>query len=379
MEKQKIYLDYNATAPLLPGVWDAMGPIMQAPTNPSALHFWGQQAKRWMNQARRDIADFIDCHPDRLIMTSGGTEANNLVLNGFPWKHVFMSAVAHDSAYKAVEKAIEVPVTTQGLIDLEVLEALFKKYGTESTKSILSVMHAHNETGIIQPLKELREIAGKYGVYVHVDSTQALGKIPFSFDALEVDFLTLSAHKVGGPQGVGALVAKKPSMIAPLSKGGGQERGRRSGTENVAGIVGFAEALKRYPHNHGLMLQQWHHQLEEELLSFSQRERAPCYIYGQAVSRLPNTTCVAMPSVDAATQVMRFDLEGIAVSMGAACSSGRTQVSRSLEKIGSDASFASHAIRVSSGWDTQEDHLLKFTKVWKKIYTTLYEEVRHAS
>jgi len=359
-----IYLDYNATAPLLPGVFDAMRQSMERPTNPSALHAFGQQAKRWMNQARRDIATYIDVHPDHVIFTSGGTEANNFVLKGFRWGNVFLSAVVHDSVYKVLDSFEEIAVNEEGLLDLHALEDLLK---VSKDPTLISIVLAHNESGVIQPLEDVVRLAKAYKAYVHVDAVQALGKVPFSFQKMGVDFLTLSAHKIGGPQGVGVLVAKDTLTLSPLMQGGGQERGHRSGTENVPGIVGFAESLKRQPLDHMKNLKQWHHAMEEELEAFCNT----LHIYGGNVERLPNTTCLSMPFVESATQVMHLDLNGIAVSMGAACSSGRTQISRSLQKMGPDPMFAKFAIRVSSGWDSTEEDFKKFTTSWKEMYNSL--------
>jgi cysteine desulfurase len=357
-----IYLDYNATAPLLPGVLDAMRESMERPTNSSALHSFGQQAKRWMSQARRDIADYIDAHPDHVIFTSGGTEANNFVLKGFPWKRVLLSAVVHDSVYKVLDSFNELSVDADGLLDIPALEDLLK---TTQGPTLISVILAHNESGVIQPLEDVVHLAKTYKAYLHVDAVQALGKIPLSFQKMGVDFMTLSAHKIGGPQGVGVLVSKE--VLSPLMQGGGQERGYRSGTENVPGIVGFAESLKRQPLDHMKNLKQWHQSMEEELETFCNT----FHIYGKKVERLPNTTCLSMPFVESATQVMHLDLNGLAVSMGAACSSGRTQISRSLQKMGPDPMFAKFAIRVSSGWGSTEEDFKKFTTSWKEIYNSL--------
>jgi cysteine desulfurase len=367
----KIYLDYNATTPILPEAKKAMMAVLDMPMNASALHSWGQQAKRLINQAHRTIGDYSDAHPDRIFMTSGGTEANNWVLKALPWNHIFISATSHDSIYKGSENFLEVPVDTQGLLELEHLEKMLKSASEDSSLSLLSFVHAHNESGVIQPTEDLVALAKKYGVFVHADTTQSLGKIPFSFTKMDVDFATISAHKVGGPQGVGALIVKDPSRLMPLIKGGGQEKGHRSGTENVAGILGFAEALKSYPHDHMSTLRKWHETMEKDLFNFAKHHQNPLYIYGAEGERLPNTTCLSMPFVESATQVMRFDLAGIAVSMGSACSSGRTQVSRSLGHMGPNKDMAKTAIRVSSGWNSKEEDFKTFSDVWKKIYLDL--------
>ena len=369
----KIYLDYNATTPVLPGVQKVLCDLLELPLNASALHTWGQQAKRLVTQSHRRIGDYIEAHPDKIFMTSGGTEANNWVLKAHTWNHIFISATSHDSIYKAAENFVEIPVNSQGILDLNALEKIWASLSQSLSPSLLSFVHAHNESGVIQPTQELINLAKKYGVFVHADTTQSLGKTPFSFEKMDVDFATISGHKIGGPQGVGALVVKNPTTLIPFLKGGGQERGFRSGTENILGIVGFSEALDLFPRDHMTLLKEWHQQMEEDLIAFTQHYKNSVYIYGCQEERLPNTTCLSMPSVDSATQVMRFDLEGIAVSMGAACSSGRTQTSRSLSHIGTDKTLAQSAIRVSSGWGTKERDLQTFANTWKKIYLELKE------
>ena len=191
---------------------------------------------------------------------------------------------------------------------------------------------------------------------------------------MNVDFLTVSSHKVGGPQGVGAVIAKNPSSLSPVMRGGGQERGVRSGTENVSGIVGFAEALKGQSLGHMNALKGWHFEMERDLKNFCYGKGETLHIYGEDVERLPNTTCLSMLGIESATQVMRFDLRGVAVSMGAACSSGRTQISRSLRNMASDPALATWAIRVSSGWGSKEEDFKKFTSIWKEIYNSLRKE-----
>lgn len=371
--EEKTYLDYNATSPMMPGVKEVLWSLLDLPLNASALHAWGQQAKRLVTQAHRKIGAHIEAHPDRIFITSGGTEANNWVLKAQPWNHVFISATSHDSIYNASENFVEVPVDSQGLLDLGSLEKIWRSSSQDLSCSLLSFVHAHNESGVIQPTEDLVNLAKRYGIFVHADVTQSLGKIPFSFTKMNVDFATLSAHKVGGPQGAGALVVKDPSLLTPFLKGGGQERGYRSGTENVLSIVGFSEALDLFPKDHMVELRKWHQEMEEDLSSFTHRHNHPLYIYGKEEERLPNTTCLSMPFVESATQVMRFDLDNISVSMGAACSSGRIQVSRSLSRMGTNNSLAQSAIRVSSGWATQEKDLQKFANIWKKIYLELKE------
>ena len=371
MNDSRIYLDYNATSPLIPKVYEGMREAMELPTNPSALHFFGQQAKRWMNGARRTIGDYIDAHPDNIIFTGGGTEANNLALRGVVWDHVLLSGIEHDSTYEVLEDFEEISVDPQGNLDMVLLERYLQRIQDHGKLILLSIILAHNETGVIQSIQEIVQLARQYGAYVHVDAVQALGKMPFSFNDMDVDLMTLAPHKIGGPQGVGALITKGTLPLKAVMKGGGQERGYRSGTENVAAIVGFAETLKQHSMDHMNQLGKWHGSMEQELQDFCRDQGSALYVYSHKLERLPNTTCLSMPHVENATQVMRFDLKGIAVSMGAACSSGRTQVSRCLQKMGPDVSFARGAIRVSSGWATVRADLESFSQAWKEIYSSL--------
>lgn len=370
-----IYLDYNATAPLLPEVFEEMQDAMLAATNPSALHSFGQKSKRWVNYARRLIGDFVQAHPDHLIFTSGGTEANNLALLGGPWTQVFSSGISHDSVFESRKEVQEIPVDSQGILDSAYLERKLNQLGSHASNSLISIILAHNETGVIQPIEEIVSLARHYKAYVHVDAVQALGKIPFSFREMDVDMMTIASHKIGGPQGVGALIAKDTLPLKAIIKGGGQERGYRSGTENVGAIVGFGACLKQQSLNHMKTLGQYHSALENKIEDFCRSLKGDVHIYSQEQERLPNTTCVSMPHVENAIQLMRFDLRGVAVSMGSACSSGRTQVSRSLQKMGPSPSYAVGAIRVSSGWGTRPMHLDQFFNVWKEIYTSLTKEV----
>lgn len=361
---QCTYLDYNATTPILPVVQNCMLETMTHPSNPSALHSFGQQAKRWINQARRTIGEYINAHPDYLIFTSGGTESNNLALQGGHWERILVSALEHDSVYKACDHVETIPVHPNGLIDLEALESLLKD---NKKSTLVSVTWAHNETGVIQPIDNVVRLAKAHGAFIHSDAVQALGRLPISFKESGLDLMTLSSHKVGGPQGAGVLVAKETIPLNAILRGGGQERNQRSGTENVAAIRGFATALEHY-NNKSETLQAWQKNLEETLKVFCQEHHAPLYIYGEEAPRLANTTCLTMPGVSSATQVINFDLAGIAVSRGSACSSGRTKVSRALQHMGPSSEHAQWAVRISSGWDSKEEDFLALIDIWKTIY-----------
>jgi cysteine desulfurase len=355
-----IYLDHNASSPVRPQVVEKMLEILGMKGNPSSVHRVGRYAHEKIDLARRTLASFIEAHPDDIIFTSGGTESNNMALQSPLWETIFMSATEHESVYKAVSNPQIIPVLKSGLLDLEVLDRCLSQV-LNPEKTLLSIHWANNETGVIQPLEEILTIARKHKVKVHVDAVQVLGKIPFSFKKSGVDMMSFSAHKIGGPQGTGALVVQKNITVHPLLKGGGQEKFRRAGTENVAGIVGFGEALNHVDFGFQDSLKTWHSQMERVLKSQGGE------IFGETSPRLSNTTCVSMMGVPSATQLIAFDLAGIAVSAGAACSSGKITASRILQQMGYSKETAETAIRISSGWNTREEDLLLFQKNWKSI------------
>ncbi len=358
----RVYLDYNATAPLLPIVREAMLEYMMGAGNPSSMHQEGQGARRSVTKARGQIAEFVGAHPDQIIFTSGGTEANNLALKGGSWHHVLMSTVEHDSVFKAWENSTLIPVDENGLLDLEELEHYLRDL--QGLRVLVSVIWANNETGVLQPMAEIVALSHKYGAFVHTDAVQMMGRQPISFKDMGCDLMTISPHKFGGPQGIGALVVKESIAITPLIFGGGQEKGRRSGTENVAAIVGFGMAVDSAPDLS--QLAGWHRGLEEYILKASGNQ---AMILGKDVDRLPNTTCVVMPGVENAIQVMRFDLEGVAISAGSACSSGRVKTeSRIIKAMTHDVDQSMSAIRISSGWASTQDDFIKVQEIWEKIF-----------
>ncbi len=355
-----IYLDHNASSPVRPQATEKMLEVLEMGANPSSVHRAGRYVHEKIDLARRTLASFIEAHPDNIIFTSGGTESNNMALQGFLWEKIFISATEHESVYKAVSDPQIIPVLKSGLLDLEVLDRSLGQVSNPE-KTLLSIHWANNETGVIQPLEEIVTIAQRHKVKLHVDAVQILGKIPFSFKDSGVDMMSFSAHKVGGPQGSGALVVQKNVSITPLLKGGGQEKFRRAGTENVAGIVGFGEALNHVDFGFQNTLKTWHSQMERAL------KRQAGEIFGDAAPRLSNTTCVSMAGIPNATQLIAFDLVGIAVSAGAACSSGKITASRIIQQMGYSKEIAETAIRISSGWNTREQDLLLFQKNWMSI------------
>lgn len=364
-KKDYVYLDHNATSFLRSEVCAVMVAAANKPYNASAIHSLGREAKFLLSEVRVLISQHIDCHADHIFFTSGGTESNNIVLQSSQWERVLCSSTEHDSVYKG-PITHTLPVLPSGLLDLEALHGFLKK--GDPQKTLISVHWANNETGVIQPIQQIAEIVHHYGASIHVDGVQILGKIPFSFYQTDIDFLSLSAHKMGGPQGVGALIVKQEKSLSPLFFGGGQERSLRGGTENMAGIIGFGEAVRQIDFSIFEALQKHHQKLEKELLMFSQDHGKPLFIVGKETSRLPNTTCLSMPGVSNQSQLIYFDLEGIGVSIGSACSSRTVKPSRVLINMGFSEEIIGSSIRVSSGWNTTESDFAKFKKAWKDLF-----------
>jgi cysteine desulfurase len=363
-----IYLDYNATAPLREAAFAAMAAVLRAPGNPSSVHRQGRQARRLVEEARETIAAAIGAAPAGVVFTSGGTEANNLALTAFPARRVLASAVEHPSILKGRVDAI-VPVDRFGVIDLAALDEML---AADQRPALLALMLANNETGVIQPVAEASALAHRRGAWVHGDAIQALGKIPLDMMGLGLDSLSLSAHKVGGPQGIGALVLADPEAdLRPLLVGGGQERRHRAGTENVAGIVGFGAAVADLGDiaGEGRRLADLRDRIERAALD----SLPGITIFGRKVGRLPNTSCLALAGVPAQTLLMALDLAGIAVSAGSACSSGKLSPSPVLMAMGAET-LAGSAIRLSLGWATTEREIEDFIGQFVSISQRLIRE-----
>jgi cysteine desulfurase len=355
MIKSLVYLDYNATAPVWPGVVAAVGAAMERAGNASSVHAAGRSAHAVLSGAREEMAARLGVRARDIVFTSGGTEANALALGLAGGLPVLVSAIEHDSVLAQAVGAAQVPVTGDGVIDLEALDTLIA-----GRTVFLSLMAVNNETGVIQPLKAAAALVHGHGGLVHCDASQALGKMPMRIGDLEADFVTLTAHKIGGPQGVGALVVTCGRAPKPMLRGGGQEQGWRAGTENVAGITGFAAALD------AVCTHDW----QKDCATFRDRLEAllpePARVISATVPRVCNTTVLWMPGVPAATQVMMFDLDGFAVSAGSACSSGKVKPSHVLQAMGRDAAVAAESIRISIGWDTTAADIDAFAACWLK-------------
>ncbi|RED53644.1 cysteine desulfurase family protein [Aestuariispira insulae] len=356
----QIYLDYNATAPMRPDARHAVIEAMAVAGNPSSVHTSGRAARRVLEDARRDVARLCGTVPANVVFTGGATESNNLALKGFgPDVKVITSAAEHPSVLEAVEGS-RVPVGRAGLIDLGALEDILAAGG--EGRQLLSIILVNNETGVIQPLAEINDLAKKHGALIHVDAVQAAGKLPLSFDDMQIDLMSISAHKFGGPKGVGALIVNPRNHLMAEIKGGGQEKGRRAGTENVAGAAGFGAACRAVTEDAGELdrISVLRDRLETRLT-----ERLPdLVIAGAEAPRAGHVTCIASPGIGAEKQVMAMDLAGIAVSAGSACSSGKVRQSHVLSAMGYPPEVAGSAIRVSLGWATEVSDIDAFFEAY---------------
>ena len=364
---QRIYLDYNATAPIRPEVIELMCEIMDTVGNASSVHEPGRQARQRVEIARQQVAELVSASAKNIIFTGSGTEADNLALRGFLPRHLIVSGVEHGAilapALLLDPYATIIEIGPQGQLDLASLKATLN---TSTEPALVSLMLANNETGIIQPVAEASEIAHGHDALVHCDGIQGAGKILVDIDQLGVDLLSLSGHKIGGPQGVGALVMREDRSVLAQMVGGGQEMGRRSGTENVAGIAGFGEAarLAASELEQFAELTTMRNRMEEQLAEVAPSRK----VIGSDVPRLPNTSCVTMPGVRSDTQVMALDLAGISVSAGSACSSGKVSASHVLDAMGMELDEAMTAIRISLGRSTTEDEINRFVETWSLIF-----------
>ena len=373
----RVYLDWNATTPLRPEARAAMAAAWDFCGNPSSVHAEGRQARRLVEEARAAVAAAVGALPRNVVFTSGGTEANALALtpglrrgSGPPVERLLVSAIEHASVLAGgrfpTEAIRTIGVTSAGLLDLDRLGAMLEG----GPPALVSVMLANNETGAVQPVAEAAEIVHAAGGLLHVDAIQALGKISFDIKALNADLATVSGHKIGGPKGVGAVVlAEGVRGLEPWLRGGGQELGHRAGTENVAGIAGFGAAAKAAMgarESDAIRLESLRNRLERDL-----RETTGAIVFSGDVPRLPNTTLFTVPGLKAETAVIGFDLEGIAVSSGSACSSGKVQPSHVLKAMGFGPEIAEGAVRLSLGWSTSPADIDRCLKAWRKLAGTL--------
>lgn len=354
-----IYLDYNSTTPLLNEAKEAMISAFELIGNPSSVHSYGRKARKELENARDMVSEYLDILARNITFTSGATESNNLIINGFKDK-VIIESTAHDSLLKAKENFDSIKVNEEGLIDLNHLEELIKQ---SDKKVLVAVTLVNNETGVIQPISQIQEICSKNNVHLHVDAAQAISKI--KLDYKKIDSFSLSAHKFGGPKGIGALIINTPLELTPQIKGGGQEKGMRSGTENVIGAIGMGAALKAFNFDWE-KLQELRDYLEKSLLEISR----DLVIFCKNAKRISNTSAFSLKGIKSEIQMMRFDENNIAISSGSACSSGKVKTSHVLKAMGIDDNIAKCAIRLSMGWHTTKKDIDAFLNVWSKFYST---------
>jgi cysteine desulfurase len=377
---ERTYFDWNATAPLREAARQALQDALAVLGNPSSVHAEGRLAKRLVEEARERVALLIGARPADVIFTSSGTEANALALTPAietadekrPRDRLFLSAIEHASVMaggRFPREAVEnLGVDADGRLDLAALSQAL----TRAARPLVSVMLANNETGVIQPVPEAAALVHAAGGLMHVDAVQGAGRIACDIGALGADILTLSAHKIGGLKGVGALIRARDDIhfADPLIRGGGQERGMRAGTENVAGIVAFgaaAEAAQASGADEAGAMLALRNRLEAGLKAITPQ----AVIFGEKAERLPNTTLFGLPGMKAETAVIAFDLEGVAVSSGSACSSGKVQPSHVLAAMGVSPALAQGAVRISLGWGTTERDIERFLNAWRKLGTAL--------
>lgn len=371
--RQRVYLDWNATTPLRPEARAAMVAALDVCGNPSSVHSEGRAARRLVEDARGAIAAATGVETRNVVFTSGGTEANALVLTpglrrgqGKPVQRLIVSGIEHTSVLtggRFSKELIEVaPVNSSGVVDPDALGAML----IDRPPALVSVMLANNETGAIQPIREIAAIVHGAGGLLHVDGVQALGKIYIDINVLDADALSISAHKVGGPKGVGAVIlADGLYGLEPQVRGGGQEQGRRAGTENVVGIAGFGAAVRAAVA--ALPVTAERMKTLQNRLETGLRAHPGTVIFSSDGPRLPNTTLFSAPGLKAETAVIGFDLEGVAVSSGSACSSGKVQPSHVLKAMRVEPALVQGAIRLSLGWDSTEADIDRCLEAWRKL------------
>lgn len=362
---QRVYLDHNASSPVHPDVVEKVCSVLTVQGNPSSVHSDGRDSRRLVEEAREAIAGLVQVSPKTITFVSGGTEANTTIINAFKGydngRAILGSAVEHPSVLAHLSEDQRVSVNTLGLVDLAQVEDAAR---TQSAPFLFCLMLANNETGVVQPVKEVVDIVHRHGGLVLCDAVQGLAKLPLNLSDLGADFYTFSAHKIGGTKGAGCIIAPHESEYSPSIIGGGQERGQRAGTENVPGISGFGAAAK-IAANQAQAYQDsaMRDRLEEALI----RARPEAIIIGRDALRLPNTINVALPSTPSGRQIIKLDLAGFSVSAGSACSSGKVEPSHVLVAMGLSTDIAESAIRISIGPNSEWTDLERFVTEWSKL------------
>lgn len=374
---ERTYLDWNATAPLLLAARDAFVAALDLVGNPSSVHGEGRALRMLVEAARRDVAALVNAAPAHVIFTSGATEAANLVLTSnyrmgrtpLAIGHLYASEIEHPAIREggrfSREAVTSIPVTPAGVVDLDALETLLQNHDKASGLPMVAVMLANNETGIVQPVKAVAEIVRRHGGLLVVDAVQAVGRMPVDIEALDADFLILSSHKLGGPKGAGALVSRgEVLMPVPLIRGGGQEKGHRSGTENPAALAGFAAAARSAadePAARNSRIAGLRDALEKGMRAATN----DVIIHGAEVERVANTSFFSLPGLKSETGQIAFDLEGIALSAGSACSSGKVGQSHVLTAMGFDAALG--GLRVSLGPGSTMADVERFLAAFSRV------------
>jgi cysteine desulfurase len=379
----RVYLDYNATSVPRASAKEAVAAAMLAPANASSVHTEGRAARALVEDARHQLGVLIGAEPDAIFFTSGATESNatalspELELAGKPVRFdvLLLSGVEHPAvraggSFKP-EQIEVVPVDSNGVIVLDALEEALAKHKKAGRRAFVSVMAANNETGVLQPLSAVADLTHRAGGVLHSDAVQVIGKIPFDVRESGVDLLSITSHKLGGPQGIGAVVsAHRDTRVPALMRGGGQERGRRQGTESVAAIAGFGAAATEAGQTltpEGSRLGALRARIEEGIRAIAN----DAVIFSERAARLPNTTFFAAPGVTAEVALIMLDLEGVSLSAGSACSSGKSAASPALQAMGVNSEIGRCAMRVSTGWNTSEADVTQFLNAFAKVYTSL--------
>ena len=365
-----LYLDYNASAPIISDVIKIMNNSIDIIGNPSSIHSSGRKAKKAIEDSREIIAETIDTKPKNIIFTSGATEANTLALNCSKEMITFISSIEHDSVLKQKMNANIIPVTSEGIVNLEFLENNLKKISSEN--SFVSIMAVNNETGIIQPIEEISRICKKYNAIFHVDAVQAIGRISISMNNLNIDLLTVSSHKIGGPKGIGCLAVSDNvyNSLSPIIMGGGQERGFRGGTEAVSQIIGFGAAAKYSQRLKLCNTLNSRDLIEETVVSMIPNS----IIIGKNSPRVANTSLITFKDISAESLVIALDIEGYEVSSGSACSSGKVSESHVLRAMSLDESLIKGAIRVSLTRSLNNNEILSFCTILKRIVNQISQK-----
>jgi len=377
----RVYLDHNATSPLRPPARDAMLSALAETGNASSVHREGQAARACVEQARAQVARLVGADPQAVVFTSGATEAIAAALSpelelssrAVVCDVLLISAIEHPAVRAggrfAPGKIEIIPVDGEGLLDLAALEIMLARHKSAGRRAFVSVMAANNETGVMQPLGEIAKLVHPVDGVFHVDAVQVVGRYPFDLETSGADLISISSHKLGGPQGAGAIIVRNAeTRVPPLVRGGGQERGARAGTENVAAIAGFgaaAEAAALDVSVEAGRLAGLREKLERGIRTIT----SSAVIFSEPALRVPNTTCFAVPGMTAETALIAFDLEGVAVSSGSACSSGKVAASETLKAMKIDPALAKGGIRASTGWNTADADIVRFLEVFARVYT----------